>query len=310
MVYSADVAWEYEELRDAWHGMRDHLASLATKLLVDNDAPALRAAIPLPLWRDTRRHIPSECYAGDYLAVDANHWPWGLRRVVPESSIYAKPLGELKDVLDKLQDSIAAWDVPATIQLVADVQRACGRSRIVVHESRWRAIDRDLRTIALFEDMFLYEATQPRFILPKLIVPAHKYLSDIIAREPQLLFGLTGRQFEELMAEIFDRHGFIVELTQQTRDGGRDIIAIRRDLDIPLKFIVECKRYAPERKVSLGIVQRLYGVKMSEGASKAILATTSTFTSPAVKFAEAHIWDLDLKGHDAIIRWLRETGAA
>ena len=36
------------------------------------------------------------------------------------------------------------------------------------------------------------------------------------------------RIFEELIAEIWSGFGYTVELTQQTRDGGKDIVAIKR----------------------------------------------------------------------------------
>lgn len=210
--------------------------------------------------------------------VQAKRWPEGPPRVVPRGSVFRVdfgPRGELKDRLRRLQDSIEYWDVAETMKLVSQVRRQCEQLQIGLDRSRWDSIERDLRFIARWESAVLFETEPSPIIVPQLIVPAHEQLLNMLARDPRRLFGLAGREFEELISEIFARQGFAVELTQATRDGGRDIIAIRREVDIPLKFIIECKRCAPERKVSLGIVQRLYGVKMAEGASKAILATTS-----------------------------------
>lgn len=44
-----------------------------------------------------------------------------------------------------------------------------------------------------------------------------------LARRPELLYQLRPRQLEELMAELYEREGFEVELTPETRDGGVDL---------------------------------------------------------------------------------------
>lgn len=52
------------------------------------------------------------------------------------------------------------------------------------------------------------------------------------------------RQFEELIAELFVGFGYEVELTRRTRDGGKDIVAIKRR-EVNTKYLIECKRPAP-----------------------------------------------------------------
>ncbi len=133
---------------------------------------------------------------------------------------------------------------------------------------------------------------------------------DEIARYPKKLYALSPRQFEVLIAEIFSQHHFSVDLTKRTRDGGRDIIAVRSDLDIPVKYIIECKRYARETPVGVGLVRNLYGVQMQEGANKSVLATTSCFTPDAKKFAEGvntTNWHMALKEFDDVVKWAREA---
>lgn len=119
------------------------------------------------------------------------------------------------------------------------------------------------------------------------------------------LQSLTARQFEELVAEIWHRFGFEIELTPQTRDGGRDIIAISSST-VRTRYLIECKRFRPDRKVSVEIVRALYGVKVSERATKAILATTSTFTRDASAFFEQHIWELEGRDYDGLLEWIAE----
>ena len=66
-----------------------------------------------------------------------------------------------------------------------------------------------------------------------------------ISRKPDLLHQLSPRGFECLVAAIFKNHGFEVELTAATRDGGVDIYAVRHDSFGSLLYAIQCKRIAP-----------------------------------------------------------------
>lgn len=130
--------------------------------------------------------------------------------------------------------------------------------------------------------------------------------------DPQLLYQLTPREFEQLCAEVLRLHGFEVHLTKRTRDGGKDIVAFQSLLGSQLKFIVECKRYAPNHHVGVDLVRSLYGVQQQEGATMAMLATTSRFTKDARAFAtEPHTtrWAMDLKDFDEVTKWVRAATA-
>jgi hypothetical protein len=52
-------------------------------------------------------------------------------------------------------------------------------------------------------------------------------------------------------------------------------------------------------------VRELYGVKMDERATKAILATTGIFTPPANQSIRQHIWELEGRDRDGILDWIR-----
>jgi hypothetical protein len=132
-----------------------------------------------------------------------------------------------------------------------------------------------------------------------------------IKKNPNLIKDITHREFEELIAELFRSKGFDVELTKRTRDGGKDIIAITTDqLGTKLKYFIECKHYAEENKVSVDLVRALYGVKNTRGGpNKVILATTSTFTNDAYKFASEETlskWEIDLVDYNQILEWIGE----
>ena len=128
-------------------------------------------------------------------------------------------------------------------------------------------------------------------------------LVEHFTRHPEEMKSMDRRKFEELVAELFDAFGYNVELTQQTRDGGRDIIAVRRR-EVEARYLIECKR--PDRGNLIGVrpVRELYGVKTDEGATKAILATTAYFSRDALLFFDRNKWELEPRDYDGILEWL------
>ena len=124
-------------------------------------------------------------------------------------------------------------------------------------------------------------------------------LIERLRKHPDDLRTINRRVFEELVAELFNGFGYEVELTKRTRDGGKDVIAIRRK-EVETRFLVECKRPDPGNPVGVSTVRELYGVKADDGASKAILATTTYLTPDAKLFIERHRWELEAREYDAI----------
>jgi hypothetical protein len=125
-----------------------------------------------------------------------------------------------------------------------------------------------------------------------------------LAAHPEHLHKLEPRRFEELVAEIYRDHGWDVELTAQTRDGGFDIVAVRRSVPSNLRILIEAKRYDPNRLVSVGIVRSLYGIRQVQRASQVVLATTSYVSREAKRqFSSVIPWELDLLERDKILHW-------
>lgn len=122
---------------------------------------------------------------------------------------------------------------------------------------------------------------------------------------PDELRLIDRRKFEEVVAEIFDGFGYEVELTKRTRDGGKDIVAIKRR-EVNLKYLIECKRPDPGNIVGVAAVRQLWGVKDDEGASKAILVTTTGFSFDAKSFVERHTWELEARDFDGLQEWLND----
>lgn len=133
-----------------------------------------------------------------------------------------------------------------------------------------------------------------------------KYLKS----HPKALYEIRPRQFEELIAEIFKSFGWEVELTPETRDGGYDLFAICKDISgLKSKWIIECKKYAENRKVGVDIIRSLYGVKKTQHGANALLATTSFFSNEAVKYKSSR-YDLQLRDFDGVMEWIKNYKAA
>jgi len=159
-----------------------------------------------------------------------------------------------------------------------------------------------------------YEPLEDRHILLyKIALPQISLSSDVnqeliqyLAQHPHLIHDVSPRKFEELVATIFRNQGFDVNLTPATRDGGVDLYAARNDSFGQLLYVIECKRYQSSRKVGIEIVQRLYGVAKSKGATKGLVVATTTFTHDAIDFASPLRFQLSLHDYQSLCTWLRE----
>ncbi|MBN9336083.1 restriction endonuclease [Devosia sp.] len=133
----------------------------------------------------------------------------------------------------------------------------------------------------------------------KAIISDVRFVSDqlfkMVSGDPNLVYALTPREFEEFSAELFQRQGYSVTMTPQTRDGGKDLYLARSDGLGSFLYIVECKRYAPDRAVGVGVVRELFGVAQHERLTAAMTLTTSHFSEEAREFAAEVQYQLNLK---------------
>ena len=127
----------------------------------------------------------------------------------------------------------------------------------------------------------------------------------LLARRPDDLLRLTPREFERFIAELLEKDGYEVELTPETRDGGFDIIAVKRaDIVVPQLVLVECKRYSHTKRVGVQPVRQLYGLVSQQNASAGLLVTSSFFTRPALDFQQSVGHRLGLRDYEALKEWL------
>ena len=140
------------------------------------------------------------------------------------------------------------------------------------------------------------------------IVAVDKELIAYLNAHPEKMYELNPRRFEELVAAILKDLGYSVQLTAHGVDGGVDIIASQKNGVGEILLLVDCKRYAPKRKVGVEIVRALFGIGERERATISMLATTSHFTTPAREFQRTLRHRLALKDYDDLVRWISEYG--
>jgi len=98
---------------------------------------------------------------------------------------------------------------------------------------------------------------------------------------------LSGADFEKVVAALFGAMGFRTEITAESGDGGVDIIATLDQPVIGGRYLIQCKRFAPDSLVGAATVRDFYGaVTADRHAVKGILVTTSSFTFQALAFAK------------------------
>ena len=134
---------------------------------------------------------------------------------------------------------------------------------------------------ALGRPIGLHDAPPP--LVADLTV-VNEQLLAYLRRKPELFYSLSPRKFEEVVAHLLEQQGFVIELTPQSKDGGKDIYAVQKTSLGQFLFVVECKRHNPRNPVGVGLVRQLYSVVMAERATAGILATTSFFTKDARRF--------------------------
>jgi hypothetical protein len=133
-----------------------------------------------------------------------------------------------------------------------------------------------------------------------------KHLIQKIAADPSLLYSITPREFEEVIAELLASFGWQVNVTSATRDGGYDILAVSKDRSgFESTWVVECKRYRRDRKVGIEVARSIYGVKSIMAASNALLIAANDFTKDAIAFVTPR-YDMQLAGYERVIEWIRQ----
>lgn len=93
----------------------------------------------------------------------------------------------------------------------------------------------------------------------------------------EFLQGLTGQQFEQFVADLWELQGYETQVTDATSDGGVDVIATGGKND--QRVLIQAKRYAEDRSVGVRALREFLGV--SKPSDRRIFVTSSDFTTDA-----------------------------
>lgn len=147
------------------------------------------------------------------------------------------------------------------------------------------------------------DTPQHKEIVADIVSVSDDFLKALHA-DPKLLYDISPRRFEEVVAELLHRLKYEITLTPASKDGGKDIYAAKKGHLGTFLYIVECKKYAPDHHVGVALVRQLNGVLHAEQATAGILATTSFFTAGAKQFQETVAFQVSLKDYFGIQGWL------
>jgi restriction system protein len=104
-----------------------------------------------------------------------------------------------------------------------------------------------------------------------------------------MIRAMSPREFEIFTGNLFKALGYDVEVTQETADGGKDVILNNR-------IYVEAKHFAPDNFCGRVILQKLEGAIFADGMESGILVTTGRFNENAYEYARKagniELWDM------------------
>ena len=133
----------------------------------------------------------------------------------------------------------------------------------------------------------------------------NEQIMKMLAKDPEIFWQLPARKFEEIVAEMLEKKGYSVSLTQFARDGGVDIFAAKKDGLGQYLYLVECKRYVPPNKVGVEIVRSLYGVLQAKKATACAIVTSSYFTNGAKEFQREQQHQVALHDYLVLQQWIK-----
>jgi restriction system protein len=160
----------------------------------------------------------------------------------------------------------------------------------------------DLKNVPITNESKIITVVQP------VIISANEAILEALKKQPQDIYKLSPRKYEEIVAELLSDRGFDVELTKATRDGGKDILAYLKTVCGTFLCLVEAKRYRSDRIVGVELVRTLYGTLCDYQANSAMMVTTSSFSKDAHEFQRKHEYQLSLRDYADLTRWIQEYG--
>jgi hypothetical protein len=137
--------------------------------------------------------------------------------------------------------------------------------------------------------------------------PSFSVLRDL-QRNAARLDGLSWRQFEKLIAELLERDGYEVQLMQGSKDGGVDVVAVKK-LGAAgfFKTLWQAKKKGLKSRVGIEVVRELADTRQEFGASKAFIVTSTYLTKGALQRIDRDRFVLGKVDRDDLDSWIKKT---
>lgn len=115
-------------------------------------------------------------------------------------------------------------------------------------------------------------------VLVRAVSVAWFEIAKLIHRDPDEIYRINPRAWEEIIAGAYEREGFDeVILTPRSGDKGRDVVATKWGVG-SIRIFDQVKAYSPGNIVTADDVRALIGVLHgAQNVSKGVVTTTSTF---------------------------------
>jgi len=160
--------------------------------------------------------------------------------------------------------------------------RVCGYYNKLVTTLHFTAIDmrKELGQDNVKDQIFHYPVLRT-FDINDAQLPFNE-LGAWIAKNPETIYKVTPRRFEELIEDIFRNMGYATRLTRFSKDDGVDIYLIEKT---GAQAIVQVKRCGKDNKVGVELVDQVRGLKLRpvhRNVTKAYIVTSSSFTRGAI----------------------------
>ncbi len=162
-------------------------------------------------------------------------------------------------------------------------------------------------TVLLQAVVTVSDKTEEGQVIQAVTAPWFKII-DLMQSDPEVIYELDWRKWEEIIAGAHKEFGFDVVLTPRSNDKGRDIIATSEGL-LSIRYLDQVKAYKPGHLVTADDVRSMVGVlSLEPNVSKGIITTTSDF-APGVK-SDPQIQNLvpnrlELRSKDDLLMWLK-----
>jgi len=119
---------------------------------------------------------------------------------------------------------------------------------------------------------------------------------------------LRWRELEELIAELLEKDGYIVQLGKGIKDGGADIIATKEIENIGfIKGIWQAKKPKPGKKVGIGVIRELADTRREMKANKGIIVTSTFLTKGAIERVKRDNYELGKVEKPELENWINRV---